>query len=194
MSDIQQANNPDPNQVAGSQPQLQNFRSSDPRRKSPFFAGFLSLLPGLGQIYVGYYQRGFLHVIVAGSVISLLVAGGSSGNTSFIPLGAIFLVFFEFYNVIDASRRAVMYNLSLDGIEQAVLPDELSEMTLGGSYLGGGVLLVFGLIALSNSMFGLSLDWLEQWWPLAPIGFGAYLVYRAYLDSNSANEEVESDV
>ena len=151
-------------------------------------------MPGLGQIYVGYYQRGFLHVIVAGSVLSLLAAGGSSGNISFAPLGAVFLVFFEFYNVIDASRRAVMYNLSLDGIEQAVLPDDLSEMTLGGSYLGGGVLLVFGLVALSNSMFGLSRDWLEQWWPFAPIGFGAYLVYRAYLDSNSGNEEVESDV
>ena len=193
MSEVQQANNPNPDQLASSQSQLQNFRSSDPRRKSPFFAGFLSLLPGLGQIYVGYYQRGFLHVIVAGSVLSLLVASGTSGNTSFIPLGVVFLIFFEFYNVIDASRRAVMYNLSLDGIEQAVLPDDLSEMTLGGSYLGGGTLLVFGLIALSTSMFGLSLDWLEQWWPFAPIGFGAYLVYRAYLDSQTGKEEVEGD-
>jgi hypothetical protein len=191
MSDVQPTNHTNTSHAAGAQGQLQSFRSSDPRRKSAFFAGFLSLLPGLGQIYVGYYQRGFLHVIVAGSVLSLLVAGGTAGNFSFVPLGAVFLVFFEFYNVIDASRRAVMYNLSLDGIEQAVLPDELSEMTLGGSYLGGIVLLIFGLIAFSYTMFGLSLEWLEQWWPMAPIGFGAYLVYRAYLDNHSESDVVE---
>jgi hypothetical protein len=191
MSDTQQANNPQLNEVANSQPRLQNFRSSDPRRKSPFFAGFLSLMPGLGQIYVGYYQRGFLHVLVAGSVLSLLIAGGNTGNVAFFPLGIVFLIFFELYNVIDASRRAVMYNLSLDGVEQAVLPDDLTEMSLGGSFVGGGVLLVFGLIALSNSLFGLSLEWLEKWWPFAPIGLGAYLVYRAYLDRKPENEEVE---
>jgi hypothetical protein len=194
MSDTQQANNPQLNEVANSQPRLQNFRSSDPRRKSPFFAGFLSLMPGLGQIYVGYYQRGFLHVLVAGSVLSLLIAGGNTGNVAFFPLGIVFLIFFELYNVIDASRRAVMYNLSLDGVEQAVLPDDLTEMSLGGSFVGGGVLLVFGLIALSNSLFGLSLEWLEKWWPFAPIGLGAYLVYRAYLDRKPENEEVEESV
>ncbi len=191
MSDFQQINNPQLDQSAGTQPKLQSFRSSDPRRKSPFFAGFLSLMPGLGQIYVGYYQRGFLHVLVAGSVLSLLIAGGNSGNEAFLPLGIVFLIFFELYNVIDATRRAVMYNLSLDGIDQAVLPDDLSEMSLGGSFLGGGVLVIFGLIALSNSLFGLSLEWLEKWWPFAPIGFGAYLVYRAYLDSNSEKEETD---
>ena len=76
-----------------------------------------------------------------------------------------------------------MYNLTLDGIEQIELPDALTNTTLGGSYVGGVALLLFGTIALSYTAFGFSLDWLNDWWPLAPIGFGAYLVYRAWLDS-----------
>lgn len=76
-----------------------------------------------------------------------------------------------------------MFNLTLDGIEQIELPDALTNGSFGGSYLGGGALLVFGLIALSNTAFGFSLHWLDDWWSLAPIGFGAFLVYKAWLDS-----------
>lgn len=161
--------------------QARNFRSTDPRRKSPFMASFLSLLPGLGQVYVGYYQRGFINIFITGSVFSVLL--GSDGSAPYLPLGIMFMIFFVLYNVIDAGRRATMYNLSLDGIEQATLPDELSNSSLNGSFVGGIGLLLFGVVALSNSLFGFSLEWLEAWWPVAPIGFGAYLTYRAYLDS-----------
>lgn len=85
--------------------------------------------------------------------------------------------------MIDAVRRAALYNLTLEGIEQIDLPDDLSISVLGGSYLGGAALLVFGIIALSYTAFGLSLDWLNEWWPLLPIGFGGYLVYKAWLDA-----------
>lgn len=160
------------------------FQSRDPRRKNPFYAGLLSFLPGLGQVYVGYYRLGFINIIVAASVFSVLVSAG--GGQPFIPGGIFFLVFFVLYNVIDAVRRATMLNLTLDGIEQIELPDALTNGRLGGSYLGGGALLVFGLIALSNTAFGFSLDWLNDWWPLAPVGFGAFLVYKAWLDSQKA--------
>ena len=33
----------------------------DPRRKSPVLALVLSLMPGLGQVYVGYYNQGFIN-------------------------------------------------------------------------------------------------------------------------------------
>ena len=54
----------------------------------------------------------------------------------------VFLIFFEFYNIIDAGRRAILYNLSLDGIENIALPDELTNdpLPVKGSYLLGGVL------------------------------------------------------
>ena len=44
----------------------------DPRRKAPVLALVLSLMPGLGQIYVGYYQQGFTIALIVASVIGLL--------------------------------------------------------------------------------------------------------------------------
>lgn len=159
------------------------FHERDPRRKNPFYAGLLSFLPGLGQVYVGYYRQGFINIVVATSTFSVLVHAGDFQPV--IPGGIFFLIFFLLYNVIDAVRRATMFNLTLDGIEQIELPDALTNSSLGGSYFGGAALLIFGVIALSNTAFGFSLDWLNDWWPLAPIAFGAYLVYKAWLDSQA---------
>jgi hypothetical protein len=53
--------------------------------------------------------------------------------------------------------------LSLDGVEQVDLPDDLSKSTLGGTFPGGVALVVFGVIALFHTAFGMSLDWVESW-------------------------------
>lgn len=149
---------------------------SDSRRKSPFLACVLSAMPGLGQVYVGYYQRGFIHLIVVATTISLL-ASDSLGPL--IPLAAIFLAFFWLYNIVDAGRRAALYNLALDGGTNIDLPDDFEIAGLRGSVAGGASLVVIGLILLANTRFGVSLDWIEDWWPLAIVGFGGYLVYKA---------------
>lgn len=163
------------------------YRNPDPRRKNPFYAGLLSFLPGLGQVYVGYYRRGFINILVAASIFSVLVS--TQDYQPYMPLGIFFLIFFVLYNVIDATRRATMYNLSLEGIEQIDLPDELTNKQLGGSYLGGGALVLFGAIALSNTLFGYSLAWLNDFWPVFPMAFGVYLIYQAYQDSQKAKSE-----
>ena len=158
-----------------------SFRNLDPRRKSTFIAALLSFLPGLGQIYVGYYQRGFMFAIVFGATISLVASEALEALT---PLLGIFLAFFWFFNVIDAYRRASLYNMALDGLETIDLPDDRILQGMGGSYVGGTALFVFGIVALSNTLFGMSLDWLENWWPVAPLALGAYLVYKAYSEQH----------
>ncbi len=149
----------------------------DPRAKSPALACFLSLMPGLGQIYVGYYQRGFIHGITFAGLIALLVAQADREFTPLIPMTAIFLGFFFLYNIIDAGRRASLYNQALQGTGTVSLPEE-SGLLGGGSTLAGVILIGGGLILLMHTRFDWSLDWLEEWWPVAPILFGAYLVYR----------------
>lgn len=170
------------------------YGQRDPRRKSAFVAGLLSLIPGLGQVYVGYYRQGFINIVVFGSVFTLV----SSGFGAITPFAIVFMVFFEFYNIIDASRRATFYNLALDGVETIELPDALTNSSLPfeGSYLIGGALLLFGAIALSNTLFGLSLAWLEQFWPVFPMILGSYLVYQAFRDgqSNAVNDEERQEV
>ena len=44
----------------------------DHRRKSPLLAAILSVFPGVGQLYIGYYVRGF--VIAAAFLVTMAVA------------------------------------------------------------------------------------------------------------------------
>jgi hypothetical protein len=168
---------------------------SDPRRKSPALACILSAMPGLGQVYVGYYTRGFVHAITVGSIIAVLnmtegadnaasEALRSPGPLPFTPLLGIFLAFFWLYNIIDAGRRAALYNYALAGMAGVEIPEDFTKSTIGGSLVGGAVLVVAGVIALSHTLLGLSLDWLTYWWPAAPVAFGIYLIAKAVSEKN----------
>lgn len=154
--------------------------SQDSRRKSPMLAGILSALPGLGQVYVGYYQQGFINLLVVGATISLL----ASDIGPLTPLGGLFLAFFWLFNIIDASRRALFYNEALIGLDPFELPADMKLPGGQGSLMAGILLVCLGGIALSHTVFGFRLDWLEDWWPAALIIVGLVLigqsVYQKY--------------
>jgi hypothetical protein len=156
----------------------------DPRRKSPVLALVLSLMPGVGQIYVGYYQQGFTNALIVGSIIALLSANIVHGAE---PLFGIFLAFFWLFNVVDAWRRATFYNNALAGIGPATLPEDFAVTTGRGTLAGGVALVLVGVVALSNTLFGLPLDWLEKWWPLALIAVGAWLIYPSLAGKKKAD-------
>ncbi len=155
----------------------------DPRSKNVALACFLSLMPGLGQVYVGYYQRGFMHILVVGSIIATLAEGALRELT---PLLAIFLAFFWLYNVIDAGRRASLYNQALAGAGPTTLPEDLAAQGLRGSVVGGVVLIALGTALLLHTRFDISLRWLDEWWPAAPILFGVYLVIKGMRGKSQA--------
>jgi hypothetical protein len=134
-------------------------------------------MPGLGQIYVGYYEQGFINAIVVASLITL----NYNGVGQLEPLVVFFLIFYWLYNVIDAGRRAAAYNDALAGIGTTSLPEEGEQPRGKGSLFGGVLLLVLGVVALSHTLFGLPIDWVERWWPIALIGVGGYLVYQALI-------------
>lgn len=133
------------------------------------------MLPGLGQVYVGHYRRGFTHILVTGATIGVL---SSNVPDSMKPLFALFLSFFWFYNIIDAARLASFYNEALLGMGPIDFQKEMLLPSRGGSLAAGAFLILVGFLLFLNTRFGLSLDWLKEWWPLAPIGFGVYLVYQ----------------
>lgn len=145
------------------------------RRKSPLVATVLSLMPGLGQVYVGYYQQGFINVLVIGSTITILV----SGVEALEPLGGFFLAFYWLYNMIDAGRKATFYNEALAGIGPAVLPEDGGLAKGKGSLFGGVVLIIVGVIAFAHTMYDMPLDWIEDWWPILLVMAGAYLIYQS---------------
>lgn len=163
-------------------------------RKSPFLAGVLSLMPGIGQIYVGYYALGFIHIAVFAMTIGLLSSGpfafGATATAirAFYPALSIFLGFFVIYNIVDACRRAILYNLAVDGVQGIDLPDMNASLPkLQGSVGGGVALIVFGVLLLSNTLLGFSLDWLASWWPMGLVGLGAYLVAKARQERRPAD-------
>jgi hypothetical protein len=145
------------------------------RRKSPGLASVLSLAPGLGQVYLGYYARGFTHLAIVAFVISLLAEGGIPDFM--YPLLGLFLPFFWLYNIIDAGRRAAYCNMVLEGGSEG-LPPEFDVPQRGGSMAGGVALIIGGLAMLLHLQFDWSLIWLETWWPILPVGIGIYLFLK----------------
>ena len=152
----------------------------DPRTKSPALACFLSLMPGLGQIYVGYYQRGFIHAISFGGLIALLATLADREFTPLAPMAGIFLAFFYLYNVIDAGRRAALYNQALQGGSPIPLPADMESPSPRGSLIGGAMLVVGGLVLLGHTRFSLSIDWVHEWWPIFPMMIGLWLIYKNF--------------
>lgn len=146
----------------------------DPRRKSVMLAALLSAMPGLGQVYVGYYPQGFANILTVCAAIGLLASGV---GYRLEPVVGLFLAFFWLYNVVDAGRRASLYNQALSGLRPMDLPEDGRVPVRFGSMAGGVALIVAGLVLFSNTMFGVPLDWLARWWPIALVAVGAWLVY-----------------
>ena len=151
----------------------------DPRLKSPVFAAILSLMPGLGQIYLGFTRLGFAHGLSAAVLVGLM-ASNRLGLLE--PLVGFGMGFFWLYNVVDAHRRALLLNEALMRLEPSEVPDDLGALPVGARLaLGLGLILVGGLSFLSR-FFGISFAFLLDWWPLALVALGIYLTLRAVKD------------
>ena len=97
---------------------------ADPRRKHPLLAMVLSAMPGLGQIYVGYYQQGITLVVIAAALVTVSSRSWSFGLNEFEPMLMMFTIFTWLYSCVDAGRRASLYNQSLSGLRPMDLPED----------------------------------------------------------------------
>jgi hypothetical protein len=134
----------------------------------------LSGLPGLGQVYVGYYQRGFVHITVAAGVIFLL---NQHEFRDFQPLLGPFLAFFWIYNMIDAARCANAVNRGMEAGLRPELPALPAAVGGGGSVFTGVILVALGLLFLGRTVLGFSLAWMGDWWPALLVIFGLRMIY-----------------
>lgn len=182
---------PDPDPQAAPQPipfvpptgRPEYYR--DPRLKSPITATVLSLMPGLGQVYLGYTQLGFIHAASAAAFVALM---SSNKLGPLEPFVGISMAFFFLYNLVDAHRRAVLVNEALTRVETAPLPDGFGAVSFGGRLALGVGLILAGTLSLLNLRFGFSLAWLADWWPVGLVLLGIYLVGRAVQDRAAQSE------
>jgi hypothetical protein len=173
----------EPEVIDSVRPERRDRFVDDPRRKSVMLAMLLSLMPGLGQVYVGYYNLGFRNILVVCGLIALL---STNGMRELEPVVALFAGFFWLHNIVDAGRRASFYNQALAGIRPMELPEDMKAPQALGSVAGGVLLVAAGLLLFAHTMFYVSLDWLTRWWPLALVGAGVWLVYRDRLAKQAA--------
>ena len=150
-------------------------------RKSPLVATLLSMMPGLGQIYVGYYQQGFINIFVVAGTIAILSSSIMRGAE---PFFGVFISFFWIFQMIDANRRANHYNKVMSGLSGEKVPEGFEMPTTKGSLLGGGVLILIGILFILDLNFDISMQWVENWWPLILILVGVNLVFKARKNSD----------
>ena len=146
--------------------------------KSPGLAAFLSLFPGLGQVYNGRIARAFLFFF--GFVGSIYL---SSHGQEF-PF-AFAIPFLFFWNMIDAWKGAAAINARFVG-GQPEVDDTAIESPLWGASLA-----LFGVLILFNNLGWLDLERLARWWPILLIAVGVYFVYASVQQKKKATEATD---
>ncbi len=159
------------------------------RRKLPFkstaFAIVLSVfIPSLGHIYLGYYKQAFTIMLVLAALITLV----SSGVEGMEPLLGLMIAFVYFFQIFDAARRCSLYNRVLE-TGQAGLDSELIDLPETNPFAGGVALVAIGSLALLNTLFDFSLDWLADWWPVLMIGGGVWLIRKSRQDKGKERQD-----
>ncbi len=141
-------------------------------RKSPGLAGFLSIFPGLGHLYLGLYQRAFAF---AGAFVVLIGLTSHGRGAHFLgPL----IAFVWFFGIIDAVRQAKAINrgyVSESGFAVEARLPRASEGT--GSLMWGVILVGLGVLWLMDRYVDIDWSFMEYWGgPAALILLGLILV------------------
>ncbi len=155
-------------------PPLPPTPAAGPRlRKSPALAVILSFFTGLGHLYLGLYQRGIVFFALFTGSIALASEVGELG---------VLVPFVWFFGVIDAYRQAQLINLGGE--------EEPTPASRGQSNLGFGVFLtVLGGVLLLNKFYPIDFRWIREWWPLALVLLGLYLIGSAWYEKKKQEEE-----
>src|SRR6202162_781299 len=105
-------------------------------RKSPGLAGFLSIFPGLGHLYLGLYQRAFAFA----GAFCLLIFFNSHGRIAVLSGPAT--AFLWFLAIIDAVRHAKAMNRGYVAESGFATATQLRKASEGTGSLTWGVILV----------------------------------------------------
>jgi hypothetical protein len=138
---------------------------------SPGLAFVLGLIPGVGAIYNRQYVKGLIHVIILGTLISILSSGATGG---FEPLFGLLVALWFFYMAFEAYHTA---GKRLRG--EPV--DEFSSLIPArgpgaGSTAGPVALIVLGVLFLVMTFRP---EWAHQilkLWPVVLILAGVYML------------------
>lgn len=155
-------------------------------RKSPGLAGFLSIFPGLGHLYLGLYQRAF--AFGGAFILGIAMTSHGRGGEFFGPL----LAFIWFFAIIDAVRQAKAVNRGYaveSGLAGAPALRRAADGT--GSLTWGVILVGIGALWLADRYLDLERFWelMGDWGgPVAIILLGLILIVTHIRKKRRENE------
>lgn len=136
---------------------------------SPGLAFILGLIPGVGAIYNGQYAKGLIHVLVLGTLISLV----SNSNSDTGPLFGLTIAAWFFYMAFEAYHTARRRQLRQPVDEfSSLFPSRSSRFPIGPVIMIG-----IGLLFLMNNLGWLHFYDIARYWPVFLIALGGYLLY-----------------
>ena len=141
----------------------------------PGLALGLGFVPGVGAIYNGQYAKAFVHVIIFGTIVSILSSGEAGG---FEPLFGIMLAFFVIYMAFEAfhTARKVSMGEPVDewsGMFNASGSTPTGPASAVGPRAGGAAFLIgLGVLFLLNNFGILSFHSIIRFWPVILIAAG----------------------
>jgi hypothetical protein len=141
-------------------------------RVSPVLAFILGFIPG--AVYNGQYAKGLVHVVIFGSIVSILSSGAARG---FEPLVGIMIPTFVFYMCFEAYHTAKKRR-------EGEMVDEFSGLARRDSAartrfpVAPVLLIAFGILFLLDNLEVFKIGRLLRYWPAALIVLGLYLLYE----------------
>ena len=138
-----------------------------PRIGNANAAFMLGLVPGLGAVYNGEYNKALIHIVVFASMIVGLNSDLGDGATTAL---ALLLAGFVFYMAFDAMRTAKARNIG------QVQVDPLENWSRERP-IGPVILIGLGALFLLNEFSWFSFYRVQRLWPLILIGAGV-LMFR----------------
>ena len=145
--------------------------AAPPLPKNPGAAGALGIIPGLGHLYLGLYQRAA--ILFGIWVLFISLAGHSHG-----PFPGIAIPFWMAFSIIDASRQAKAINAT--GRPEANILGSDEPVRVSGSLTAGVLLILVGGFLLLDRLVTIDLSFLNDWWPLLLVAFGGWQVFRHF--------------
>jgi hypothetical protein len=147
-------------------------------------AGILSVVPGLGNIYNGLYQRGVTFFLIVIGLFSISVHHDDETLALLIPS----MGFFWLFNIFDAYRQATLMNY---GYSEPAIPSGSPRNASGALVLGVSVFLV-GLYGLLRKVFDFDFAVILEYWHLGFLAFGSWLIYQAIQQKNASTDQEDS--
>ena len=153
---------------------------SAPLPKNPGAAGALGIIPGMGHLYLGLYQR-------AAILFGIWVLFISLAEHSHGPFPGIAIPFWMVFSIIDATRQAKAINAT--GRPESNILGSDEPVRVSGSLTAGILLILIGGFLLLDRFVTIDLSFLNDWWPVLLVAFGAWQVFRHYQGKRPASGE-----